>query len=201
MVWLPWRPNRRFRFLLQCRSCCCQFYVSSIICCGGSLLVFAQRVYASCETKCTFCFACATIDDAGNFYFLHTWHDIAVCTDVDSDGAFRSAPSCCFSPVCNVPHAIYAARMSFISDTAAQLQHIESQLEDVRALVARQARIVHVACYKSSECSSHLQCAFFYFVLFRGGVLRLLVRMSSSTLGLMQLRQPPLRHLTGAVLG
>ena len=60
--------------------------------------------------------------------------------------------------------------MSPSSDIAAQLQHIESQLEDVRALVARQARIVHVACYKFSERSSYLQCAFFYFVLFRGGV-------------------------------
>ena len=104
------------------------------------------------------------------FYFLHTWQDIAVCTDVDSDGVFRSAPSCCFSPVCNVLHAIYAARMSSISDTAAQLQQLESQLEDVRALLARQARTVHVACYKLSECSSHLQCAFFYFLLFRWGV-------------------------------
>ena len=58
-----------------------------------------------------------------------------------------------------------------MSDTAAQLQHIESQLEALRALLVRQARIVHVACYKSSECSSHLQCAFFFYsVLFRGGV-------------------------------
>ena len=30
---------------------------------------------------------------------------------------------------------------------------------------------------------------------------RLPVRLSSITLGLMQLRPPPLRHLTGAVLG
>ena len=80
-------------------------------------------------------FACATINDAGNSYLLHTWQDIAVCIDVDSDGAFRSAPSCRFSPVCNVPHAIYAARMSPISDIAAQLQHIESQLEALRALL------------------------------------------------------------------
>ena len=96
--------------------------------------------------------------------------DLAVCIDVDWKGIFLSAPSCCFSPVCSVPHAIYAARMSPISDTAAQLQHIESQLEALRAFLVRQARIVHVACYKSSECSSHLQCAFFYSVLFRGGV-------------------------------
>ena len=103
--------------------------------CCVSLLVFAQRVYAFCEMSCTFFFACATIDGARNSYLLHMWQVLAVCIDVDWKGVFLSAPSCCFSPVCNVLHAIYAARMSPISDTAAQLQHIESQLEALRALL------------------------------------------------------------------
>ena len=63
------------------------------------------------------------------------------------EGGFRSASGNVFFARAHVCHAIHAARMSPIPDTAAQLQHIESQLAAVRAVVdARQALIVHVAC-------------------------------------------------------
>ena len=77
------------------------------------------------------------------------------------ESGFRSASGSVFFARAHVCHAIYAAPMSPIPDTAAQLQHIESQLAAVRSLVdARQALIVHVACCKSRQCSSYLQCLF-----------------------------------------
>ena len=62
------------------------------------------------------------------------------------EGGFRSASGSVFFARAHVCHAIYSAPMSPIADIAAQLQHVESQLAAVRALVdARQARMVHVA--------------------------------------------------------
>ena len=63
------------------------------------------------------------------------WQDLAEVSGMYDKDAVRFA--CCsgFFLVSNVFHVIYAAWINPIPDIAAQLQHVESQLEAVRALL------------------------------------------------------------------